>query len=116
MLLQKTRGQHQGFFFFHSVIYNHTGNHPQEELANFGYRSNRKVENLRTLLIFQQPAGTYCLSIVPEFFFLKILQLQCIFLQRKSFVQVTLDFFLTHPKKKKKRRMISISKSRIHPC
>ncbi len=34
-------------FFFPIVWSSHTGNHPQEELANFGYMWERKVENFK---------------------------------------------------------------------
>jgi hypothetical protein len=37
--------------------------HPQEELAKFGYKSERKIENLN-VAIFLQPSGTYCLNMV----------------------------------------------------
>ncbi len=37
----------------------HNGNHPQEELAKFGYKSERKVENLKNLVIFLWNAGTF---------------------------------------------------------
>jgi hypothetical protein len=36
---------------------------PQEELAKFGYRPERKVENFQNIALFwQQPAETYCLK------------------------------------------------------
>jgi hypothetical protein len=57
-----------------------------------------------------------------EFFSLKSDNLGAFF-YRESFVEVTLDLFFGHtnndkntPKEKKKRRMISTSKSRIRPC
>jgi hypothetical protein len=41
----------------------HIGDHPQEELAKFGYSSQRKVINfLKNLALFWRPAGTYCLN------------------------------------------------------
>jgi hypothetical protein len=45
-------------FFFSILWCNHTSDHAQEELARFGYRSERKVENVKNLAIFWQPAGT----------------------------------------------------------
>jgi hypothetical protein len=39
-----------------------TGNHAQEELAKFGYRSERKVENFENPSIFWHPLKTYCLN------------------------------------------------------
>jgi hypothetical protein len=38
------------------------GDHPQEELAKFGYRSQRKVIFFKNLALFWQPAGNYCLN------------------------------------------------------
>jgi hypothetical protein len=38
----------------------HNGDHPQEELAKFGYRSERKVEKSKNPAIIWQPAETYC--------------------------------------------------------
>jgi hypothetical protein len=37
-------------FLFPIVWSSHIGDHPQEDLAKFGYRSEKKVEKLRTLL------------------------------------------------------------------
>ncbi len=49
-------GWDQGFFllFFLAILWcSHTGNHPQEELANFGYKSSeRKVGNFKNPVIF----------------------------------------------------------------
>jgi hypothetical protein len=39
-----------------------TGNHSHEELAKFGYRSERKVDNFQNPTMFWQPLGTYCLN------------------------------------------------------
>jgi hypothetical protein len=51
------------FFQFCDVINTHVGHHLQEELAKFGYRTERKVKKkLRVLLYFWQLAGTYHLS------------------------------------------------------
>jgi hypothetical protein len=46
----------------------HTGNHPHEELAKFGYRWwLRKVENFKNPAIFWQLVGTNCLNMtIPE--------------------------------------------------
>jgi hypothetical protein len=44
-----------GFFlFFLAILWrsHHTGNHPQEELAKFGYRSERKVKKFKNAVIF----------------------------------------------------------------
>jgi hypothetical protein len=38
--------------------------HPQEDLAKFGYKSERKIENFKNVAIFLQPSGTYCLNMV----------------------------------------------------
>jgi hypothetical protein len=39
------------FFSLFSIVQcSHNGDHPQEDLAKFGYRSEKKVEKLRTLL------------------------------------------------------------------
>jgi hypothetical protein len=54
--------RHGGFFFlFFSILWcNHTDNHPQEELAKFGYNSERKVEIFKNCTTFWQLIGTYC--------------------------------------------------------
>jgi hypothetical protein len=39
-----------------------TGNHAHKELANFGYRSERKVENFENPSIFWHPLKTYCIN------------------------------------------------------
>jgi hypothetical protein len=39
----------QGFF---PPIFSHTGYHRQEELAKFGYKSERKLERIKNLTIF----------------------------------------------------------------
>ncbi len=36
----------------------HTGHHPEEELAKFDNRSEKKVENFKNPAIFWHPAGT----------------------------------------------------------
>jgi len=38
---------------FTILWYSHNGDHPQEELANFGYRSEMNVKNLRILPYFE---------------------------------------------------------------
>jgi hypothetical protein len=49
------------FFLFFSILWcNHTDNHPQEELAKFGYNSERKVEIFKNCTTFWQLIGTYC--------------------------------------------------------
>jgi hypothetical protein len=49
---------------------NHIGDHPQEELAKFGYRSERKlkIENWKNLATFWCPIGTYCPKFGDSFF------------------------------------------------
>jgi hypothetical protein len=39
-------------FFCPILSRNHTGYHPQEELAKFGYMLEQKVNNLRVFLFF----------------------------------------------------------------
>jgi hypothetical protein len=51
------------FFQFHAVAATPVI-HPQEELAKFGYKSERKIENFKSVAIFLQPSGTYCLKMV----------------------------------------------------
>jgi len=50
--------------FFPSVLWRScTGNHPQEELTKFGYRSKSKVENFKNPTIFWRPArNNICLN------------------------------------------------------
>jgi hypothetical protein len=52
--------------FFPSVLWcSCTGNHPQEELTKFGYRSKSKVENFKNPTIFWWPARNYiCLNMM----------------------------------------------------
>jgi len=40
------------------------GDHPQENLATFGYKSQRKVQKFRNHVIFWQHGGTYSLNMV----------------------------------------------------
>jgi hypothetical protein len=51
------------FFQFHDVAATPVI-HPQEELAKFGNKSERKIENFKNVAIFWQPSGTYCLNMV----------------------------------------------------
>jgi hypothetical protein len=47
--------------FFPSILQcSHNRDHPQDELAKFGYRSETKIERFKNPAIFWQPAGTYC--------------------------------------------------------
>jgi hypothetical protein len=38
-------------------------NHPEEDFAKFGQRSERKAEKVRNSATFWQHAGTYCLNL-----------------------------------------------------
>jgi hypothetical protein len=49
---QNVTGLATGRGFFLILWCNHTGNHPLEELAKFGSRSKRKVENFKNPAIF----------------------------------------------------------------
>jgi hypothetical protein len=83
-------------FFLSILLCNHTGNHPQEELAKFGYRSERKVKKFKNPAIIWQPAaGTYCLDMVILFFFnsSKSAHLDSFFSQ-KCFLWVAVHFIL----------------------
>ncbi len=54
-------------FLYAVLCCSDTGNHPQEELAKFGYLSERKVENFKNPTIFQQLfAETYCLNMASS--------------------------------------------------
>jgi hypothetical protein len=59
-----------GFFFSHKInlwCSQCTGNDLLEQLAKFGYRSERKVKNLA---IFWQPVGSYIVNMaISETFF-----------------------------------------------
>ncbi len=53
----------QGFvyliLFFSSILRcSQTGNHPQEDLAKFGYRPDMKVEKIKNPFTFWLSAGT----------------------------------------------------------
>ncbi len=49
-------------FFVVVIVMQPTGNHAHKELANFGYRSERKVENFENPSIFWHPLKTYCIN------------------------------------------------------
>ncbi len=66
-----------------SSAYYNTGNHPWEELAKFGYRSERKVEKFKNPAIFWQPAGICCINMVTL----------ALFFSPESFVRAALKFF-----------------------
>jgi hypothetical protein len=51
-------------FFFQILWGRCCSDHPQEDLAKFGYRSERKEEKFRNPAIFWQHALTYCLTLV----------------------------------------------------
>jgi hypothetical protein len=44
------------------LLCSHISDHPQEELAKFGYKSERKVESFKIPSIVWWPIGTYCLN------------------------------------------------------
>jgi hypothetical protein len=44
-----------------------TGDHPQEELAKFGYGPDVKEEFFNNPFIFWLPAGTCCTDLVGDF-------------------------------------------------
>jgi len=46
----------KGFCFLQFLLCRQTGDHPQEDLAKFGYRSDAKVRNFKNLFIFWLPA------------------------------------------------------------
>jgi len=80
----------KGFFIFFLWC----SHHPQEELAKFGYMSERKVkENIRILAILWRLDGkTYCSKYV-DFRKKKFLKLNLVpFSPQKSLVWVTLNF------------------------
>lgn len=76
---------------------NHIGIHSQEELTKFGYRSKRKVENLKNLAMFWWHVETYCLNMeILGKIFLKICGT---FLPKISFVLYHIRFFCYHTMK-----------------
>jgi hypothetical protein len=53
--------QHQDFFV--SILQcSHTSNHPQKELAKFGYKSERKAENFINPAVYLELAEACCLN------------------------------------------------------
>jgi hypothetical protein len=50
------------FFSFQFCDVAHTSDHPQEGLAKFGYKSERKVENFKNPTIISQLVANYCQS------------------------------------------------------
>jgi hypothetical protein len=49
----------KGFCFLQFLLCRQTGDHPQEDLVKFGYRSDAKVHNFKNLFIFWLP-GEFC--------------------------------------------------------
>jgi hypothetical protein len=79
---------------FFSILWDRwTGNHPQEDLAEFANRSLRKVDFLGNPTIFWRHARIYGLAI-STFLPLKIWWLSTIFAQN-TFVAFTAPFFLS---------------------
>jgi hypothetical protein len=67
---------------------------PQKELAKFGYRQERKVQNLKNPPIFCSPVGTHCLNMaISEPFFPQNLTTLFAFFPQESLVPVSMDFF-----------------------
>jgi hypothetical protein len=85
----------QGFFL--PILWcSHTRDHPQEELAKFGYSSERTEEKLRILLYFGCHVGTYCLNManLHQIFCNIFFGANLVLIWKKSFVLVALDFFI----------------------
>ncbi len=62
--------QVKGTRFLFSVLWGRwVGNHPQEDLAKFGYRLERTIEILRISNTIWLCIGTDCLNMVISFFF-----------------------------------------------
>jgi len=77
-------------YFFKYPFYSQTSNHPQEDLAKFGYRLDMKAEN-PVVQIWQ----------FFKFFFPKICRIRVIFFsQKKSFVCAKIIFFRSENSKK----------------
>jgi hypothetical protein len=85
----------QVFYFYNSIFWStYMGNHPEEELAKFGYRSKKKSRKFKSDAIFWWHALTYCLNMlishkknpwnVDHF---------VAFFPQKSYVWITLEFF-----------------------
>jgi hypothetical protein len=52
-----------GFFFFPTLWCSHTGDHPQEKLAKFGYKSEKKVKKNKESC-YDLVTCSYCLSMI----------------------------------------------------
>jgi hypothetical protein len=50
----------KGFCFLQFLLCRQTGDHPQEDLAKFGYRSEAKVHNFKNIFTFWLPAEFCC--------------------------------------------------------
>jgi hypothetical protein len=50
----------KGVCFLRILLSRQTGDHPQEDLAKFGYRSDAKVHNFKSLFTFWLPAEFCC--------------------------------------------------------
>jgi hypothetical protein len=73
-------------------MYAEGGHHPQEELAKFGHRSERKVENFKNPLYVWPLAGTYCLNRIQIAFSQNLATL--VHLRKKILCQICNGFFL----------------------
>jgi hypothetical protein len=83
-------------FLFSILWCSHTGYHSQEELARFGYRSERKVEKFKNTAIFSWPAGIYSLNkVISEKNSSETGDFGA-FISQNSFVWVVLNFFCLH--------------------
>jgi hypothetical protein len=82
-------------FLFSILWCSHTGYHSQEELAKFGYRSERNVEKRKDTAIFSWPAGICCLNkVISEKKFLRNWWFWCILFTKFLCVGCT-QFFLS---------------------
>jgi hypothetical protein len=101
---------HRKLLFFPILWCSHTSDHPQEELAKFGYSLlERKVENFQNPSIFWRRTGTYCLNRVTlDKSIPQNMAILAPFFSQKFFAWVALDFYFFHqvakncPQKKKK--------------
>ncbi len=83
-------------FLFSILWCSHTGYHSQEELAKFGYRSERKVEKCKNTAIFSWSVGIYWLNkVISEKNSSETGDFGAFFSQN-SFVWVVLNFFCVH--------------------
>jgi hypothetical protein len=57
--------------------------HPQEDLAKFGYSTDMKIEKIKNRSIFWLHARTYCQNLAILFFF-EICRIGIIFSQKSS--------------------------------